>query len=77
MTGCAGCKSLGRIIDGDARTFMVRSEKHLSCVRRNVANEWMVQRYYEIRKVGFMGVLVQRCQQAGWSGRDIRNRKAG
>ena len=77
MTGCAGCKSLGRAIDGHARTFIVRSEKYLSCVRRNGANEWMVQRYYEIRKVEFMGVLVQRCRHTGSSGRDIGNRKAG
>jgi len=77
MTGCDGCKSLGRVIDGDARTFTVRSEKYLSCVWRNGANGWMVQRYYEIRKVEFMGVLVQRCQHTGSSGRDIRNRKAG
>src|ERR1700730_9591123 len=27
MTGCTGCKSLGRIIDEDARTFTVRFGK--------------------------------------------------
>jgi hypothetical protein len=77
MTGSAGCKSLGRIIDGDARTFIVAFGKVLSCVGRNGANDWMVQRYHEITEVGFMGVLVQRCQHTGSFGRDIRHRKAG